>query len=63
MFDRRGGRDDRRGGGGPRNISLGPEDPKGPPDIEVLDESKLTEEELMQRKLDAMRRKFEGDRD
>ncbi|MDJ0974563.1 MAG: Tex-like N-terminal domain-containing protein [Planctomycetota bacterium] len=59
IFDRRGGRDDRRKGG-PRTISLKPDDPKDAPEAEVVDEKNLTPEELMQKKLDEMRRKLEG---
>ncbi len=59
IFDR-GRRDDRRQAG-PRKISLKPDDPKQPPEAEVIDESKLTPEELMQKKLDEMRRKLQGD--
>lgn len=60
IFGGRGrGRDD-RGSRGPRTISLKPDSGK-PKDAEVLDESKLTPEELMQRKLDEMRRKLQGE--
>ena len=51
------------GGGGPRNIRLKPDEPELPPEAEITDESKLTPEEVMKRKLEALKRKFERGRE